>query len=390
MESLLQRLFNYKTIPYISKKYINDELGEYVLRNTPNSFLRTVLPEAITALDTLCVVKGGAAAATHLHINEPSHLTDIDLEVYVDDERVTVDNLRSFVALKALEERLKKVCEKYYDEIDAILAAVDMNRLMYNNYTRDSMIIFKSYVNEAIQVQPDHVRFCLNRAQPFKSTVSLVNDDYFLVRYSFNVHMKSASSPMWLYKSKNNEVQNLKYFPFDVYFLDLSVKRTPGPYVDCYSLARLYDISVYVENLKYLIADQLECLLFNVFNHHWHKIDNRIARVSALLEAAATTTTTATVAEMRRYDEIIRDSSQRFTVRDVKQLLYALGPLGPRALIELYFMHRFDNSIRHITHQVNFPYHRWEPDYFSKCWKQFLSIVNKLYKLGYNIQQQNN
>ncbi|ACI28752.1 agip50 [Agrotis ipsilon multiple nucleopolyhedrovirus] len=384
MESLLQRLFNHKTIPYISKKYINDELGDYVLRHTSNSFHRTVLPEAVAALDTLCVVKGGAAVAAHLRINEPSHLTDIDLEVYVDDERVTVDNLRSFVALKALEERLKKVCEKYYDEIDAILATVDMNRLMYNNYTRGSMIIFKSYVNEAIEVQPDRVSFCLNRAQPFKSTVSLVNDDYFLVRYSFNVHMKSStSSPMWLYKFKN-EVHSLKYFPLDVYFLDLSVKRTPAPYVDCYSLARLYDMSVYVENLKYLIADQLECLLFNVFNHHWHKIDNRIARVSALLQSSSETA--ATDVEMCRYEEI-RASSQRFTARDVKQLLYALGPLGPRALIELYFMHRFDNSIRHITHQVNFPYHRWEPDYFSKCWKQFLSIVNKLYRLGYNIQQ---
>lgn len=381
MESLLQRLFVHKTIPYISKKYINDELGDYVMRHTSKSFHRTVLPQAVLALDTLCVVKGGTAVAAHLNANEPSHLSDIDLEVYVDDENVSTDNLRSYVALNALEERLKIVCEQFYDEIDAILRTVDMNRLMYNNYIRGSMVIFKSYVNEAIEVEPDRVIFCLNRSQPFKSTMSTVNDDYFLVRYSFNVHMKSAS-PMWLYKPKNR-VHSLQYFPLDVYFLDLSVKRRPAPFVDTYSLARLYDLNVYVENMKYLIADQVECLLFNVFNHHWHKIDSRISRLLALVQSADVETTAA---EVQRYKAILA-SSERFTVRDVKQLLYALGPLGPKMIIELYFMHRFDNNIKHVTHQVNFPYHRWEPDYFSKCWKQFLSIINKLYHLGYDIQK---
>lgn len=380
MESLLQRLFNHKTIPYISKKYINDELGAHVLRHTPKSFHAAVLSEAIAGLDTFCVLKGGAAAAVHMNNPEPSHLTDVDMEVYVDDNNVTVDNLGSFVALQALEQRLKNICEQYYDDIDARLAGVHMSRLMYDNYSRGSMIIFKSYVNEAIEVEPDAVWFGLNRAQPFKSTVSMVNDEYFLVRYSFNVHMKS-SSPMWLYKS-NNKVKSIQYFPLDVFFLDLSVKRAPKPFVENYKLTRLYDSSVYVESIKYLIADQLECLMFNVFNRHWHKMESRVTRLNALVQLS---NSQPTEVERSRYEEI-KSSNQRFTLRDVKKLLYWLGPLGPRLLIELYFMHRFDNSIRHVTHQINFPYHRWDSDYFSRCWKQFLAVVNELFNLKYKIQ----
>jgi Protein of unknown function (DUF1383) len=385
MESLLQRLFVHKTIPYISKKYINDELADKVLRRTHNRFHRNVLQQTVLALDTLCVLKGGAAVAAHLKSNTSSQpLCDIDVEVYIgDDDRANVNNLHSFVALRRLEEKLRNVCDEYYDEIDSHLGNVDMNCLMSNNYNRSGMVIFKSYVNEAIEVDPDKISFALNRTMPFKSTVSMVNDDYFLVRFSFNVHMRS-SSPMWLYKT-HDRVQNLKFFPLDVYFLDVSVKRSPMPHTDAYKLLRLYDIDVYVEDLKYLIADQIECLMFNVFNHHWHKIESRTLRLRALL--AITSRAQPTVLERQRYDFLVSTHDKRFGPRDVKQLLYAVGPLGARLLIELYFANRFDNSIDQVTHQVNFPYHRWETKYFSKCWKRFLDILNQLYRLGYTIEK---
>ena len=384
MESLQQRLFKHKSIPYISKKYINDQLSDRVLRNTTNAFHRAVLPETVTTLNTLCVVKGGGAVAVHIKNNEPRHLTDLDLEVYVDDDRVTVDNLQSFVALNALEKKLEGICEKFYNNIEETLANVTINKLMNNNYSRNNMVIFKSYVNEAVEVVPDDVSFVLNRAQPFKNTVSLVNDDYFLVRYSFNVHMKS-SSPMWLYKEKSRVPSTLQYFPLDVYFLDLSVKRSPPPFVDTYTLGRIYGVDVYVESLKYLIADQLECVLFNVFNYYWYKVDNRIERLYNLM-ALQKDYFRPSDSEIQRYEEIVNNAKQRFTIRDVKTLLYALGPLGPRAVIELYFTNRFDNHIKYVTHQINFPYHKWERDYFSKCWKQFLCILNDLYGLEYTIE----
>ncbi|AIE47837.1 ac18-like protein [Peridroma alphabaculovirus] len=385
MESLLQRLFNHRTIPYISKKYVNDELSDRVMRRFSARFYETVLREATRALDTLCVLKGGAAVAAHMQQTAPQ-LCDIDMEVYVDDERATVDNLNSFVALRKLETALRSVCEQHYDDIDARLAAVDINCLMNNNYSRSNMIIFKSYVSEAVEVEPDRVSFALNRNMPFKTTVSLVNDDYFLVRYSFNVHMTSAS-PMWLYRS-DNRVQALQYFPFDVYFLDLTVKRAPTSFTDTYRLAQLYGLDVYVEDLKYLIADQLECLMFNVFNYHWHKIESRTQRLRALLELAPSDIEQATDEELERYRQLKR-SDERFTLRDVKRLLYALGPLGPKLLIELYFMNRYDNSIKSVTHQVNFPYHRWERNYYSKCWKRFLDIVNSVFALGFVVQKNN-
>ncbi|CDG72795.1 Unknown (Ac18) [Spodoptera exigua multiple nucleopolyhedrovirus] len=385
MESLQQRLFKHKSIPYISKKYINDQLGEYVLRNTTNRFHRAILPQAVLALDTLCVVKGGAAIAVHMKNGQPRHLTDFDLEVYADDKRITVNNLHSFIALQALEEKLKTVCEKFYNDIDETLATVSVNRLMNNNYVRNNMIIFKSYVNEAVEVMPDNVTFALNRLQPFKSTVSMVNDDYFLVRYSFNVHMKSDLSPMWLYKEKNR-VSSLQFLPLDVYFLDLSVKRSPTPPIDTYTLGNIYGIDVYVEDVKYLIADQLECILFNVFNYCWTKVDSRIDRLYNLISIHKNDYFQPTDKETERFEEIIKLSKQRYTLRDVKSILYALGPLGPKAVIELYFMNRFDNHVKYVTHQINFPYHRWECDYFSKCWKQFLYIINIMYNLEYKIE----
>ncbi|ACI47413.1 unknown [Spodoptera litura nucleopolyhedrovirus II] len=383
MESLQQRLFKHKSIPYISKKYINDQLGEYVLRNTTNEFHRAVLPQAVLALDTLCVVKGGAALAVHMKNELPHHLTDFDIEVYADSKRITTNNIHSFVPLHTLEEKLKVVCEKFYNNIDETLATVNINRLMNNNYARNSLIIFKSYVNEAVEVVPDNVSFALNRLQPFKSTVSMVNDDYFLVRYSFNVHMTSTS-PMWLYK-ENNRVSSLQFLPLDVYFLDLSVKRSSPPSVDTYTLGRIYGIDVYVESIKYLIADQLECILFNIFNYSWHKVDGRIDRLYNLI-AINDDYFQPTDKEMQRYEDIVKISKQRFTIRDVKGILYALGPLGPRAVIELYFTNRFDNHVKYVTHQINFPYHRWESDYFSKCWKHFLYIINVMYGLEYKIE----
>ncbi|QNV47794.1 ac18-like protein [Alphabaculovirus altersperidaniae] len=383
MESLQQRLFKHKSIPYISKKYINDQLGDYVLRNTVSDFHRAVLPQAILSLNTLCVVKGGAAISVHMKNDQPRHLTDFDLEVYVDDNRATVDNLHSFVALQCLEEKLKTICERFYNNMDETLASVSVNRLMNGNYAPNSMIIFKSYVNEAVEIVPDNVSFVLNKSQPFKSTVSMVNDDYFLVRYSFNVHMKSTS-PMWLYR-ENDRVANLQYFPLDVYFLDLSIKRSPQPLVNAYTLGKIYGVDVYVESLKYLIADQLECILFNVFNYCWSKVDSRIERLYNLI-VAQTDYFRPSDDEIQRFAQIVKTSRQRFTVRDVKSILYALGPLGPRAIIELYFTNRFDNHVKYVTHQINFPYHRWESDYFSKCWKQFLYIINIMYGLEYKIE----
>nr|QBI90341.1 hypothetical protein [Trichoplusia ni single nucleopolyhedrovirus] len=431
MESILERFHYHRSIPYISKKLINDILSDRVLQklnrieipsivadennnkiasgsfihgNLPaKKFHQEILEKTYSSLKTFAVVKGGAAIAAHLEEINP-FLADIDIEVYVDDvdfnHRVNIDNLSSFVALTNLEKNLRKISQKYYGEIEKILRDFDIKKLVKDaaNDTKQtcnvdetddqkSVIIFKSYVNEAVEFNVADVELRLNRRMPFKTTVSKVNEEYFLVRYSFNVHMVTNSpSSMRLYR--RSDVKELNYFVFDVYFLDLTVKNDSAMNLAVnksvsYHIKPLYDTNITVECIDNVVADQIECLMFNVFNYQDYKIKNRIAKLKKLLGKKYYPVNTRTQLQNYYY---IKNSNAVFEIKNLKNLLYLLNPtLGSNLIIYLYLNDRLISNIDDITHQVNFPYHVWENNYFTKCWYRFMCILNDLFNLNYTI-----
>jgi Protein of unknown function (DUF1383) len=383
MEQLMLDLFSHK-IPYISKKFLNDELRDIILCQLDLSFYNNVLRQSINNLDTFCVVKGGAAVTSYLQVNKP-RLTDIDIETYVPVRSLNENNILSFVPLTKLEKSLKSICEEQYDFVDTLLKNIHLSEI-FPQFNNEEVIVFKSYVREAIQFS--EVNFSLNKKQPFKRTISLINNDYYLVRYSFNVHMKSISEePIKIYKL-NNSTEYLDFFPLDLYFLDIIVKYAPNCYADKYKLVTLFDQVVYVEHINNVIADQIECLAFNVFNFNNKKVTKRISRIRALLKNS-TEWKEFTVKQQNTYRIIIEDS-EKFTLRDIKNILYCIGPMhGSRLLICLYFKNRFINNIKSVTYQVNFPFHKWQKDYYSVCWKRFLNILNDVFQLKFSIKMLN-
>ncbi|AOL56839.1 hypothetical protein [Chrysodeixis includens nucleopolyhedrovirus] len=429
MESILERFHYHRSIPYISKKLVNDILSDRVLQklnridnpsivddendnvgshHIAKKFHQEILEKTHSSLKTFTVVKGGAAIAAHLEETNP-FLADIDIEIYVDDfdfnHRVNINNLTSFVALTSLEKNLRKISQKYYVEIEKILRDFDIEKLFkdaandvkqaYNvdddndDRTEDqkSVIIFKSYVNEAVEFNVADVELRLNRRMPFKTTVSKVNEEYFLVRYSFNVHMVATSeSSMRLYR--RSDIKELNYFVFDVYFLDLTVKNYSAMNSAMnkpvsYLIKPLYDTNITVECIDNVVADQIECLMFNVFNYQDYKIKNRLSKLRKLI--GKTYYPVNTRRQLQNY-YYIKNSNAVFEIKNLKNLLYLLNPtLGSDLIIQLYLGDRLVNNINDITHQVNFPYHVWENNYFTKCWYKFMCILNDLFELNYTI-----
>nr|AGE61834.1 hypothetical protein [Chrysodeixis chalcites nucleopolyhedrovirus] len=438
MESILERFHYHRTIPYISKKLVNDILSDRVLQklnridsptvvvdennnravdggflddNRPaKKFHQEILEKIYSSLKTFTVVKGGAAIAAHLEEINP-FLADIDIEIYVDDvdfnHRVNIDNLSSFVALTSLEKNLRKISQKYFGVIEKILREFDIKKLIkdaandtkqtYNMDDDDnddstddcqkSVIIFKSYVNEAVEFNVADVELRLNHRMPFKTTVSKVNEEYFLVRYSFNVHMVATSqSSMRLYR--RSDIKELNYFVFDVYFLDLTIKNYSAMNSAMnkplsYLIKPLYDTNITVEYIDNVIADQIECLMFNVFNYQDYKIKNRIIKLRKLLGKKYYPVNSRMQLQNFYY---IKNSNAVFEIKNLKNLLYLLNPtLGSNLIIHLYLNDRLVNNIDDITHQVNFPYHLWENNYFTKCWYRFMCILNDLFNLNYTI-----
>ncbi len=419
MDAVLYKLNYEKSIPYISKKLINDELTDQILRqlnrDTVNvrddvkGFHENLLNKTLHSLNTYNVVKGGAAIAAHLDEQNPL-IGDIDIEVFVDDRdfstRIDLNNLSSFVPLSAVRKEMHKIVLQYLDPLRYILKKFDMKQLIrnitkktiMNNYhniigggeynDQTPVIIFKSYINEAVEVNAEDVCLVINEKMPFKITSSTVNDEYYLIRYSYNLHMISKSGNNNTIKLlRQQETKNLDFFVFDLYFLDVSVKKdqsisrykTPS-----YCLKRVFNKVINVESIDNVIADQIESLMYNVFNGQSSKILTRIKRLEKLVEKANYTNTKKT-SQMHSSDaeKLIVPDIEKLTVRDIKPIIYALGPiLGSVYIIRMFNNNKLYTDIEEITHQVNFPYHIQIPNYVPNCWRYFLCCLKQVFNLN--------
>ncbi|AXS67776.1 ac18-like protein [Cryptophlebia peltastica nucleopolyhedrovirus] len=393
MESLRQQLFYLKTIPYISKKNINDQLCSDVLdRFDKNFFCKLYKTFRNVFEDQFSIIKGTFAIDSYTDYYrtiKPYKLTNnLNIEIYLDNINEGKNALET-LPIALFENAISNEFRDDIIKVEQTLKMIDMKFMLnqidgskFDQEFNNGLVFFKSYVNEAIKIDSvNDVYFEINRNAPFKTTSSWVNDEFLLVRFSFNVHMKSAS-PIWNYKS-DNSVNTYVYFPFDVYFLDLVIKNSYEK-INLYNLVEKFDTYVCVVNINLTIADQLECLLFDVFNRV-PSIQNRLEILKDLLRSYNMPTTEK---QLQKYANIKRDKNM-INIRNVKTLFYKTNPrLGARLVIELYFAGRFRNSITDITHQINFPYVK-EQGYFSKCWKIYLQELNRLFHLNFTIKKIN-
>nr|AKN91090.1 ORF-120 [Buzura suppressaria nucleopolyhedrovirus] len=382
MDALRAQLFNAKNIPYISKKNVNDAIGKHVLSQLDHAFYAGIYQDVLNTVGQrhLCVLKGGAAIEAHLTNSYP-RLNDVDIKVWLDDDNL--DTVPILELKNAVEERVRR--GSLLHQIQNVCDTTDLTMFTQTYYTVDpkNIIMFKSYTNEAVQFSaPHNVYLTVNNAMPIKMTMSRV-DDSILVRYSFNVLAKSTHS-MWLYR--DSTCRRLEFFPFDFYFLDLSLQTKPADNRN-YVYLEMFNTKAIVDDMENVVIEQLECVLFNIFYFSWDKIDIRIKRLVKLIEMLRNKMVQDEVKEKRRAIAYEHMKTCNYTIKDVKHILEKLGPfLGARLIIQLYFNKRFCNNIKDITHQVNFPYHRWDVKYFSKCWKQYCVILNMLFNLNVSIK----
>ncbi|QEI03693.1 hypothetical protein [Rachiplusia nu nucleopolyhedrovirus] len=404
MDTVLYNLNVSKSIPYISKKLINDMLSDQILRklycetqhDKKKGFHAELLTKTKEALNTFHLLKGGAAVAAHLGETKPE-LSDIDIELFIDDKdyytRVGLNNLSSFIPLPAIKKNVFEISMKYLASLKNILEDFDMSKLFskitndlwYDDDAEDTVTVFKSYINEAVQFDPTKVRLVVNEKMPFKITMSEVNNEYYLVRYSYNVHMISKIPNVNAIKlCRKYNVEDLQYFVFDLYFLDVSVKKSKSNYFykkEHYFTKTLYGQSIVVECLENVISDQIECLMYNVFNDQALKVSNRMNRLHRLINKLEKINV---VKNERRNNILIRKLDYCYAtlnVRDIKQILFALGPaLGINFLIHLHEQNRIVAQVEDITFQVNFPYHKWNCNYTKECCDKFVNCLKKLFQ----------
>ncbi|QYC92675.1 AC18 [Trabala vishnou gigantina nucleopolyhedrovirus] len=440
MNALKKQLYTCQNVPYISKKLINDALCERTLASMSPAFYKTIL-NAYTAsfknADASAIVKGAASISAHLKTAAPI-LSCIDLQVET-RKSVTVENVCDAMPLKSLLEQLRvDIVEKatHLNDLHAIVQATTVEDLLvWNNgehyrcvRSSNTLVVFKSYVDEAIEfVSPlQHVHFAVNRRSPVKLTISSVDDDCILARFSCNVHATSDST---IWQHANNISKRLRYFPLDVYFLNLIIKpsvaaATFGPNRTVYKLNRGLGVHLLVDNLERVVIDQLDCLMYAVFDvSSPNKINFLIRQLHELIDTLYKTSVdddhdnngyiidkthcfkisssqriAYNIIKRQHIDETVVDYDDnnnderrplpphKLSVKQVKNLLCNVGPaLGARLIIELYFAKRFYNSINEVTHQINFPYHTWNKKYFSQCWKTYCCILNQLFKLNFTI-----
>nr|ANW12317.1 hypothetical protein [Malacosoma sp. alphabaculovirus] len=387
MESALYKLLTLQSIPYISKKHVNDELRHKVLRQLSLDFYRHVYDITARQLRQFCIMKGGAAIAAHLD-DIDAKISDLDLEIYVDD--ANFDPLHS-IQFKRLENALKGYASKYYAHVNGALSTVEFASLLpdddVENHTDSddgAITIFKSYVNEALQV-PDggrNMKFELNKDEPFNTTVSMVDNEYYLVRYSFSVDMKCAdgSCSLILYKSDSMK-KYLQRFRLNLYFLDLSIKRRPPCGVAShFVMKRFLNSSIFVENIQYVIADQIECILFNVFYKQHDRVLFRMNRLTRLLNYY--NTNYYTKSQLQYYKTIKYHDKTVYSVSDLKTFMYRSTPkLGFLLAVYLYHNERFTIDIGDVTHQINFPYHKLNDKYLDTSFNAFVNVIRKLLKI---------
>ncbi|AGE89964.1 hypothetical protein SlsnVgp109 [Spodoptera littoralis nucleopolyhedrovirus] len=406
MDSLIKQLYFYKSIPYISKKMINDCLTELVMKSIEPSFYSKIYKCVTDNVPdrSKVVVKGGTAIRAVACCNDFGS-SDLDLLIYTnafekfeggDDEN---DRVKSALGLNTVRDCIDRAAAAYRDDVSASLRDVKIENLQMPASTTNSnrLIVFKSYENEALVVHDQrHVRFQLNESMPrLKMTMSMLNrndESGYLVRFSFNVLMTCSDSTMHLC-SRSKEKRIVKHFPLDLYFLDVII--VPFGSVQGRRRAMWKDymyvtmncgggdvVDMIVDAPEIIVCDQLECLFYNVFYFNENKIQVCARRIAQLIDMFRDRIMVETPTQASRAQTIL-SSSDKFSAQRLKRILIETGPLmGVKVLARLYFERRFVHDVTDITYQVNFPYHIWDKNYFSKCWKRYLSLLNDLFKLN--------
>jgi Protein of unknown function (DUF1383) len=377
MNQLQRRLFRDKSVPYLCKKDVNDRLTEQVMKRMDTAFFAAVL-DAVVQAPRLYVVKGGGAICAHTKL--AASLSDLDLETYLSDFGGGATDVKAAMCLPNMKAQITAVCQQYSDAVSRALAEITEESVGLHR----SAVVFKSYVNEAIQLGDfGPVKFVLQNDVPIKTTMSMVNDEYYLLRFSYTVHAV-YDGKMRLFKGNRRGSVPINHMQLDLYFLDVSIKRSV-PNRLC--LRTLFGRVVYVERAEFVVADQLECLLYNVFHKQLDKAHARFERLQNFLARVRHETDDdefeGKLAAYRRH----ASSPCMFRVYHVKKLLYECGcRLGARLVAQLYFDKRFYTSRRDVTHQINFPHHVRDRKFYSWAWKHYLNMLNDLYDLKIKIK----
>ncbi|ADB84376.1 hypothetical protein [Apocheima cinerarium nucleopolyhedrovirus] len=381
MNSLRKQLFNDKTLPYISKKQVNDRLCENALSCLDKNFYQKTLDIVLSTIENECVIQGNVAFDAY---ENPLSVTlnNLDLQVITNNfVEVTIDNVYSIVPLQHLKNNLQKITEHHQKEMENIVSKMNLSHIIEEKLLNDNkIVIFKSYTDEAVEfVAPTGIYFKLNTIMPIKMTVCSVNNnvgdkDHILARYSFNVHAKSIN-PIWLH-TNDDRSKIIEYFPLDLYFLNLRIK--PLTIMDKVQKCQMFNKNIYINSFEQVICDQLESIMFKVFHNNVNEndIDKLYNMISSKLNSC----------NEQNVPTMMIDKSVNYTIKDVKSILYALGPRnGAETIVKLYCMKRFTNSLIDITHQINFPYCYWDPRYYSKCWKRYCRILIQLFDFDIKI-----
>jgi Protein of unknown function (DUF1383) len=384
MNSLRKQLFNDKTLPYISKKQVNDRLCENALSCLDKDFYRKTLDIVLSTIKNECVVQGDAAFG--IYDNPLSNtLNNIDLQIITNNVvQVTIDNVYNIIPLQHLKNNLQKITEQHQKEMETIVSKMNLSHIIEKkHFDENKLVVFKSYTDEAVEfVSPAGIYFELNNIMPLKITVCSVdnsiddNNDkhHILARYSFNVHAKSTN-PIWLH-TNDDRSKVIEYFPLDLYFLNLRIK--PLTTMDKLQKCQIFGKQMYVNSLEQVICDQLECIMFKVFYDNVN--ENEIEKLYSLI------TTKLNMCEQQTFPTVMFHKTIKYTIKDVKSILYTLGPRnGAETIVKLYCMKRFSNRLNDITHQINFPYCYWDTKYYSKCWKRYCKILIKLFDINIKI-----
>ncbi|AAR28900.1 ORF136 [Leucania separata nucleopolyhedrovirus] len=380
MNSLLEQLRSRRSIPYISKKKINDDLTELVMRCVHFEFY-TKLYRAVlrtVATDRFVVVKGGMAIEGLLGRGSQSGDLDVQLIASIDDEPFDIRSVVARFDFNRLYKTLEtEVASTYLPVVRTCLESIKFEDLSAATIgTAPMFVMFKSYVNEAIVIARDRfdsIKFRLDEERPLKMTVSEMKDRCYLVRFSFNVNVFARD--MYEYRERKR-TRSIGFFPLNLYFLDVTVVKQQQHDQE-HAFVELFDDRIAVDTPDRVIIDQLECMFFNVFYGNESKINLCYDRIVGLLERFDCE---PDLEQTRAYFALVSDRRGAYKANDIKSLMCRVGSrLGVRLVDELFETGRITTELKDITYQINFPYHIWDREYFSNCWHVYLGKTRCLF-----------